>query len=404
MTDVENLEKIIFDVFGIRKNIKNKKNTNGCISVLNRANKNHFAYNFLNRLFRLKRVFAENPIAIKDICEKIKNIGESKNAQWAGPYSELVALDFYTQFSEFFSVSYINILKISEHKDSIPAKNGQKEIIDIDLCLHLKNDDIFTDVKSFNCIHLQIFDQIFDEIEEFASKSLGKSVLLGVDNISEIDYREVKNHLGSEKNKIKHELKRAVSENLNNLVYESISGLKFNFKINYSSKSAYLSTVKEYSPFAMAEAYKYKFLDYGNKLIDNEYSLITIVRNPWFNEETVDFGDFNNFFYRSLSRRTFMELLKIDENASEYSHSYANENIKVSEISKNLAGIIFIDDNSPSSNLQKNLYSVYIYLNPNYSIKNPEKIPLTIRKMEKYFRNKFECQIKDFDDFKNDNY
>ncbi|MBR4374273.1 MAG: hypothetical protein IKP49_07945 [Treponema sp.] len=400
MTDVENIEKIIHDVFKVEKKIKNKENTNRCISPVNNSIKNYFAYNFLNRLLRLQKRFADSPSEINEICEKVKNIGESKEHQWAGPYSELVALDFYSQFSEFFDISYINQLPIPLHKDSIPARNGQRGVIDIDLCLHLRDGMIFTDVKSFNCVHLQIFDAIFADIEEFASK-IGKSVLVGVDNLSEIDYREVKNHLGTEKNKIRRELKKAVSENEKNLIYES-DGLKFNFKINYSSqKSSFLSTVKEYSPFAMAESYKFKFLDYGNKLVDNEYSMITIVRNPWFNEETVDFGDFNNFFYRSLSRRTFMELLKIEGNASDFSKAYsAASGISVSEVSKSLAGIVFIDDNSSSSKSQKNLYSAYIYLNPNYAVKNP----LTIRKLEKYFRNSFEKQIKDFDDFKFDNY
>ena len=90
-----------------------------------------------------------------------------------------------------------------------------------------------------------------------------------------------------------------------------------------------LLTVKDYSPFAMAQAYRYKFLDYGNKLVDNEYSLITMVKNPWFNEETVDFGNFNNMFYRSLSRRTFMELAKNDFPAKDYSSAYKTEKIKV---------------------------------------------------------------------------
>ena len=150
----------------------------------------------------------------------------------------------------------------------------------------------------------------------------------------------------------------------------------------------------------MAEAYKFKFLDYGSKLLDNEYSVITMVKNPWFNSETVDFGDFNNMFYRSLARRTFIELDKISENAAEHSSVYANTNLKVSDVAKNLAGIIFIDDKSAEEKLAKNLYNAYFYLNPNYK----NKIPLTIRKMEKYFRNRREIQIQDFDDFKWDNY
>ena len=150
----------------------------------------------------------------------------------------------------------------------------------------------------------------------------------------------------------------------------------------------------------MAQAYKYKFLDYGSKLLDTSYSMITMVKNPWFNAETVDFGWFNNIFYRSLSRRTFMELSKIKEPAQDFSDIYKTTEITVDTVSRNLAGIIFIDDNSTRSKYYKSLYSAYIYLNPNY--KNLS--PLSIQNLEKYFRNSFQVQIKDFDDFKWDNY
>ena len=76
------------------------------------------------------------------------------------------------------------------------------------------------------------------------------------------------------------------------------------------------------------------------------------------------------------------------------------EKIKVCDVSKSIAGIVFIDDNSVRSKYYKSLYSAYIYLNPNYK----NKTPLSIRSIEKFFRNKYEVQIKDFDDFKWDNY
>ena len=394
MTDVENLEKIIFDIFAVKKIIKNKKNSNDCISPLNKTGKNLFAYNFLNRLYRLNKRFSSNPDEINEICEKIKNLGEAHNSQWAGPYSELVALDFFSQFN--FGVNYINILDINKHKNSIPFRMGQKEVIDIDICLSTKKTRIYTDVKSFNCIHTNIFDEIFQKVESFAFSRLGKSVLRGVDNLSSIDYVDVKNHLGVKKKIIERNLKSAVERNLRTLIFES-DGLRFKFRIEYSDT---ISTVKEFSPFEQAQAYKFKFIDYGNKLIDNEYSLITMVKNPWFNKETVDFGNFNNLFYRSLARRTFMELLKIRRKAGVFSHGYFSSDISVREISRSIAGIIFIDDNSFSTKATEELYSAYIYLNPNYK----NKPPLTIRILEKYFRNELEVQIKDFDDFKWDNY
>ncbi|MBO6219193.1 MAG: hypothetical protein J6N81_06440 [Treponema sp.] len=397
MTDIENLEQIISRTFGIQKSIRNKANTNSCISPLNRRPPNLFAKNFLARLERLNQKFKGDFPALNDIAERVKNIGEAKNSGWAGPYSELVALDFYSQFSEFFNLSYINQLPIKNHPKSIPARNGQKEVIDIDLCLHLRHDLIFTDVKSFNCIHQNILDEVIEAVEEYSLITLSKSVMIGVDNLSSLDYTEVKQNLGYEKRKIYRSLAAAVSKNQRLLMYQSQSGIIFTFRIEYSDT---ISTVREYSPFAMAEAYKYKFLDYGSKLLDNEYSVITMVRNPYFNEETVDFGDFNNMFYRSLARRTFIELNRMKDDAALYSSSYAQGRIRVRDVAKNLAGIIFIDDESPVESDENKLYSAYFYLNPNYAVKKP----LTIRKLEKYFRNERESQIKDFDDFKWDNY
>ena len=69
-------------------------------------------------------------------------------------------------------------------------------------------------------------------------------------------------------------------------------------------------------------------------------------------------------------------------------------------MSRNLAGIVFIDDESSKESDVEKLYSAYFYLNPNYA----NKKPLSIRKLEKYFRNEREVQIKDFDDFRWDNY
>lgn len=397
MTDVENIQLLIKRIFGVQKEIKDKKNTNKCISPLNHKPYNSFAKNFVDRLKRLYLQFKNDGRTVNEIADKVKNIAEARNSQWAGPYSELVALDFYNQFNEFFNQTYINILPVKEHPASIPFLNGQKEQIDIDLCLHLRNFNIYTDVKSFNCVHQNILDEVFEAVEEFAMVSLKKSVMIGVDNLSSIDYSEVKLHLGHEKKKIYRLLALAVNDDKRLVEYESRDGIKFTFRIEYSDM---ISTVKEYSPFAMAEAYKYKFLDYGSKLIGDEYSVITMVRNPWFNQETVDFGDFNNMFYRSLARRTFIELNKIKEKASKFSRSYGNDEIKVCDIAQNLAGIIFIDDNSSFTTRKKQLYNAYFYLNPNYTPASP----LTIRNLEKSFRNALECQIKDFDDFKWDNY
>ncbi len=397
MTDVENIERLIFRVFGIKKHIRARANTNSCISPLNTKNPGLFAYNFQERLSRICNAFSTNRAALFEIAERVKNIAEAKEWGWAGPYSELVALDFFSQFPALQKISYINRLPVREHTLSVAAQNGRKEIIDIDILLESRQTRIFTDVKSFNSVHLQILDSIFLDIEEFARATLKKSILIGATNLSSVDYSEVKAHLGQQKNKIKEALKSAVSHGERSFDYSDESGLFFRFKIEYSGS---LSTVSEYSPYAMAEAYRTKFLDYGEKLLDDEYSVITVVKNPWFNKEVVDFGGFNNIFYRALARRTFLELSKDKSLASSCSRQYANSSLRVCDISRSLAGIFFIDDNSFQSREQRTLYSAYFYLNPVYCIKEP----LTVRKLEKSFRGSAQEQIKDFDDFKWDNY
>lgn len=395
MNDAENLEQIVYKIFKIQKRIPLRNGGNSCIASLNRHPLNLFASNFINRLQRLSRRFGWE--AAEEICEKVKNIGEGDKAKWLGPYSELVALDFYSQFKEHVEPTYISRLPIKEHPKSIPAKMGHKNLIDIDIRLDFPRKTIFTDVKSFNCIHQEILDKIFENVENYAQTKCKKTVLLGVDNLSSLDYKKVKESLGWEKVKIQDELKAAVRSGKYFVIYKSQSGLAFNFKINYSN---ILTLKKEFSPYSMAEAYRYKFLDYGSKLVDNEYSMITMLRNPWFNKETVDFGNFNNYFYRALSRRIFIELKDSRERASNYCSAYGRSNVTVGEVSRSLAGIVFIDDNSMKSKNFEDIYSAYIYLNPNYK----NKPPLTVHDFKLFVKSQYRSQLKELDDFSHDNY
>ena len=65
-----------------------------------------------------------------------------------------------------------------------------------------------------------------------------------------------------------------------------------------------LSTMREIDVYKLASDYKYKILDYYNKLLINEPSLITLVINPWFNKElNILIKNLSNLL-RSLSRRS----------------------------------------------------------------------------------------------------
>jgi hypothetical protein len=126
-----------------------------------------------------------------------------------------------------------------------------------------------------------------------------------------------------------------------------------------------LMTIKEINPYKLADNYKYKILDYYNKFLITEPSLITFVINPWFNEEIMlPDPKFTDAFLRSFSRRIFMELIRDESDLSVLHPALNGKGIKISDIAHKVTGIIFIMDRSVLKT-GSDINDVHIYLNPN---------------------------------------
>lgn len=366
MTQVENYKKILEDIFGQTISFTNNKVTNNCIGALNSADEYHvFNANFIERLKRINNYFSKtSPEIISKIINTAKQIGQLKGYKWSGPYSELVALDYWIQFENLSNIKFIDRGSVDVFEDSIAKKVGQQEI-DIDISLELHTRKIYTDVKSLIPTHTELVDQILNRVK---SKTTNQHYLIGIDNLYEVDYLRTKKDFIYELQfgNLIDELVNCIDTKKSNYNHRLQSGTTASFRIEYTKKDKFtiLSTMRIMEPYSIAIDYKYKILDYYNKLLTNKPSLITFVVNPWFNQELNTSTEFLNTFYRSLSRRIFIELTKDSTDMAEIYPELANLNLKISDIASLISGIVFIHDNSVLKS-GKDIFDTYIFLNPN---------------------------------------
>lgn len=175
------------------------------------------------------------------------------------------------------------------------------------------------------------------------------------------------------------------------------NGSDYVFNIGYTGT---LLTMYSNNPYELAEKDKYKYLNYYSKLLDIDYSVLTFVVNPWFNRQITNFCDFNRVYYRSVSRRVFMEFKNDATPAALYFRDIKNKAITVSDISTNIAGLLFIEDKSVKRDTDGILYKAYLYLNPNYA----NKKPLTVYDFSSAFEHSPISKMFEIDDFQHDNY
>jgi hypothetical protein len=364
MKQVEKYKELIENIFEQSIDFSNNDIENNCIGALARINDYHvFRNNFIKRLKRLKEFFGYSEETTKELINTIKLIAQTKGYKWSGPYSELVALDYWIQFTSLRNIKYIDKGNVNNFEDSIAKKIGQQEI-DLDISFDLIGTKVYTDVKSLIPTHAELVDQILKKLK---SKITKRNYLIGIDDLYEVDYLRTKEDYVYElqEGTLIEELGKCIDAGKMSYKHKLKSGKTASFRIAYKEdgKSTILSTMREMEPYKLAIDYKYKVLDYYNKLLLNQPSIITFVINPWFNQELNGMSEFNKTFFRALSRRAFIELAKNDKDMSAFFPELTCQ-LKVSDVANNLTGIVFIIDNSILEE-SENLYDGYVYLNPN---------------------------------------
>ena len=399
MTDIENYRKIVENIVHQDFDLPQSDTTNNCIGALNnRSNFAVFTNNFIDRVQRICDFCKNDQETISNILIALKSIGIAKGYKWSGPYSELVALDYWIQFNNLEELKYVDRGPVHSFEDSLAKRIGQKEV-DLDISFDLSFTKIYMDVKSLIPTHLELVDQILDMLKKRTSSD---DYLIAIDDLFEVDFLRTKKDYIYElrSGNLIDQLEQCVREKRVFYEHTLMSGTKAKFRIAYigTGSNAVLTTMRSMDPYRLASDYKYKVLDYYNKLLISKPSFITFVANPWFNREMSDFAGFDDTFYRALARRTFMELTKNDDDMGDYFEELIGKNIKISDVAKLISGIIFIDDHSILE-AGKNLYKVYIFTNPNAKNKTLGKFDFDILRW-----SHFAQQPAMIDDFRNDNY
>jgi hypothetical protein len=161
---------------------------------------------------------------------------------------------------------------------------------------------------------------------------------------------------------------------------------------------AALTTTRVANPYRLAMNYKYKIIDYYNKLLRNEATFLAFVINPWFNNEISDFCDHNTIFYRALTRRVFIELNNDNTDMSLFHSKLIGKGLKVKDIVELISGIVFIEDKSITLS-GKDGYNVYFYTNPNAKNKRVKRFDFDILRWSHFAK-----QPTLVEDFEFDNY
>ncbi len=365
MTQVENYKEILESIFNQEVNFKDYTLENNCIGALNNHRNFHiFKENFITRLNRINKYFYNSAHVLSEIINTAKQIGQVRGYKWAGPYSELVVLDYWIQFENLTNIKYPDRGNVNEFANSIAKQIGQQEI-DLDISLDLATKKIFTDVKSLIPIHIELIDNIIDKLND---RIKDKNYLIAIDNLFDVDYLRTKKDFVYElqSGTLIDKLEDCINNKKAFYRHTLKSGEMAEFRIAYPRPglNTVVSTIRTLEPYKLAADYKYKILDYYNKLLIDAPSLITFVINPWFNQELNISFDFKNIFYRALSRRIFMELTKDSTDMGTIYPSLVGKNLRISDVAKKVTGIIFIYDNSVIKT-GKDIYDVSIFLNPN---------------------------------------
>lgn len=398
MSQVENYKNTLENIFNKTIDFSNYSIQNNCIGALNSIDDFHtFRGNFIERLNRLNEYFKQSPDILNEIIVTAKQIGQKNGYKWSGAYSELVALDYWIQFKDLSNIKFPNRGNTAIFTNSIARQIGKLEI-DLDISLDLATKRIYSDVKSLIPTHTELVDQI---IARLKSQVAPTDFIIGIDNVYDVDYLRTKadfiNELQS--GTLIQKLANSINSKDTSYTHELQSGEKAHFKIAYAKegKNTVLSTMREMEPYKLAINYKYKILDYYEKLLVDEPSLITFVANPWFNQELNPFHDFVQVFYRSLSRRVFMELAKDQTDMEIIYPELQGKNIKISDVAKKVTGIIFINDKSVTKK-NNEIYETFIYLNPNATNKKLSIHDFNILNLSPEINQPF------IDDFYDDNY
>ena len=280
----------------------------------------------------------------------MKQVADPKN--WEGAYAELVAYDVMWNDHVITPMELDKTLDVSE---SYAGEMGHKETNEDGF---LPDYGLYFDVKILADTVGTILKGIIDDAIANSAQTANCDILpeYPLDDDDE-DYG------GPNRRLLMKELTDFL--NANNTM---TAGRRF-FRSGVIPELAYRvhwgggvnSAMGEYSPYRHAEKTRHLvFKRYTKKIMKNEMFMLVLVKFPWYNNRISSFIDADHVYYRSLARRTFCGYLNDGTTMNNIVPKFSGAET-IDEVSRHLAGIIFIDDNS----IKEDSYSCNVIMNPN---------------------------------------
>lgn len=155
--------------------------------------------------------------------------------------------------------------------------------------------------------------------------------------------------------------------------------------------------MRTYHPFHHAQNLHKHVFNYAKKFIKDKPTLIVLVTFPWYNQVLLNYDESNKILYRALARRVFCQYMNNSTVFSEFNSKF-NGIQTIFEVTRNLSGIIFLEDNCiKGENPNSANINTFVYLNPN------SKNPLGSFACD-YIHSLKLNDFDDFDDFEYYNY
>lgn len=308
-----------------------------------------FKKNFKERLQRLRSKF-EGTSAYPALLEQVKQVADPKN--WKGAYAELAAYDVMWNNHVMTPMELDKTMTATE---SYAGEMGHKETNEDGF---LPDFNLFFDVKILADTVGTILTGIIDDAIAASSQTVSCDILpeYPFDDDDE-DYG------GINRKKLFDELKAFLVANNTNtkgkMSFQSSIIPRLLYRIHWGG--GVNSAMSEYSPYRHAEETKHLiFKRYTKKIMKNEMFMLVLVKFPWYNNRISSFIDADHVYYRSLARRTFCGYLGDNTLMNSIVPKFTGPET-VDEVSRHLAGIIFIDDNI----IKEDSYSCNVIMNPN---------------------------------------
>ena len=328
---------------------------------------NMFKMNFKERLKRLERRF-RGTSSYPSLLEQVKLVADPKN--WEGAFAELVAYDAMWNDQIITVMELDKTLNVAE---SFAGEMGYKATNEDGF---LPDYGLYFDVKILADTVGGILKGIIDD------------AITNSGQVSHCDIRpeyplddDDEDYSGVNRKKLCNELtcflKAHSSVTTGEKLFRSTVLPRLSYRILWGV--GVNSTMGEYNPYRHAEATKHLvFKRYTKKIMKNEMFMLVLVRFPWYNNLISSFDDADQVYYRNLARRTFCGYCK-DNTAMKVIVPQFGGQESVFDVSRNLAGIIFIDDNS----IKEDSYTCNVVMNPNAKNTHPMAYPYLMSLVKK---------------------